>query len=86
MNTIKAEWESFETICLQGAPDDHRHNAHVAFYAGVMSILDLQSKAARKIISPEEAKVIVQAWQQELVIFKIESVARAMDEMAQARH
>jgi hypothetical protein len=86
MNTIKSRWELFETMCLQGVTDQDRNKAQVAFYAGVVSLLKLQEKAARKIDSPEQAAEFVKIWQQELDVFKSEVAAKAVVAMAQMRH
>ncbi len=86
MNTIKSKWEFFELTCLQNVSDQQREGARIASYTGVMSLLSLQDKAARKIESVDQAAAFVHIWEQELQIFKAEVIAKAILATAQQRH
>ena len=76
MNTIKIRWEAFEMICLQEHSEQQRETIKIAFYAGITSLLNLQTTLAGLEL-PTDAKVaIVAGWKRELDTFNAEQIAK----------
>lgn len=86
MNTIKSEWEMFESMVLRGVSDQQRREAHLAFYAGVVSLLEMQHRIANTITSEAGRLAVVEAWKRELEYFRAEQTTKAVLAMAQMRH
>lgn len=76
MNTLQSQWEKFESMCLQNVSDQQRREARISFYAGMASLIFLQSKLA-SVMDEKEALKIAGIWRKELEIFQDEQLANA---------
>lgn len=71
LNTIDAEWHSFESCCIsKEAPEIQRIEMRRAFYAGIESFLVLQCKAVNQ--SDAACAALMDGWATELKDFVLQ--------------
>lgn len=71
LNTLDAEWRSFESGCIpKEAPEIQRIEMRRAFYAGIESFLVLQCNAANH--SDAACVALMEGWHSELKDFVLQ--------------
>lgn len=70
MNTIAEKWAQFEAkVMAPGAPELQRQEMRIAFYAGAMGLLDIETAIATPEISEDAGTAILQGIHAELQHF-----------------
>lgn len=64
--TIRSQWDIFEGLLLQHSSERERNQAEVAFYAGVVAVMNLQHILAASGITPQQAIDIHRSWLEEI--------------------
>lgn len=72
-NSISEVWEEFDRTCLlDKASDIQRTEMRKVFYAGALSILEMQLELSRKDLTDDVMALFLESWLEECAIFFLE--------------